>query len=271
MSVCDWSYEVMRTYIIPCKLNRDVADSLNLESGRICTQVFVSHWRAFRKKNVWLSQYGAMGLNDYYNPEKALHAYTIDAAQEGFYKAIKTARAVRKIDPSAKFPHRTKRFRTTIWKQTGIKRDGGTLTLSNGRSNEKITIALPDRLADVLRVLEVRLVFDKKSYHYNWHIVAEDGKQPKPAPGTNVVSVDLGEIHPAVVGDEDEAVVITMRQLRSEKQGHAKWLASYAKSLSRKKKGSRRYKSLQLLNRLLLSFFSCRAKQSCVRLRVLPE
>ena len=126
----------MRTYIIPCKLNRDVADSLNLESGRIYTQVFVSHWRAFRKKNVWLSQYGAMGLNDYYNPEKALHAYTIDAAQEGFYKAIKTARAVRKIDPSAKFPHRTKRFRTTIWKQTGIKRDGGTLTLSNGRSNE---------------------------------------------------------------------------------------------------------------------------------------
>ena len=30
-------------------------------------------------------------------------------------------------------------------------------------------------------------------------------------------------------------------------------------------------KSLQLLNRLLSSFFSCRAKQSCVRLRVLPE
>jgi len=29
--------------------------------------------------------------------------------------------------------------------------------------------------------------------------------------------------------------------------------------------------SLQLLNRLLPSFFSCRAKQSCVRLRVLSE
>ena len=31
------------------------------------------------------------------------------------------------------------------------------------------------------------------------------------------------------------------------------------------------HESLQLLNRLLPSFFSCRAKQSCVRLRVLPE
>ena len=33
----------------------------------------------------------------------------------------------------------------------------------------------------------------------------------------------------------------------------------------------RQTQSLQLLNKLLPSFFSCRAKQSCVRLRVLPE
>ena len=78
---------MIRTHIITCNLNRDVADSLNLASGRIYTQVLVSHWRAFRKQGIWLSQYGAMGLNDFYNPRKALHAHTIDAAQAGFYKS----------------------------------------------------------------------------------------------------------------------------------------------------------------------------------------
>ncbi len=244
MSVFDWSYEVIRTHTLSCDLNRDIADALNLESGRIYTQVLVSHWRAYRKKGVWISPGGSEKLNDYYNPVKRLHAHTIDAAQQGFAKAIKTARAVRKLDPSAKFPHWTKKFRTTIWKQTGIKRDSGTLILSNGRSNDKITIPLPDYLVGVLHVREVRLVFDKKSYHYTWHIVVEDGKQPKVAPGTNVVSVDLGEIHPAVVGDADEATVITMRQLRSEKQGHARRLAKFNKAIACTKKGSRRRKKL---------------------------
>ena len=235
---------MIRTHIITCNLNQDVADTFNLESGRIYTQVLVSHWRALRKKGIWFSQYEAMALNDFYNPLKALHAHTIDAAQEGFYKAVKTVRVTRKIDPAARFPHWPKKFRTTIWKQTAIKRHGDTLILSNGRGNDKISIALPDHLIGVLRVLEIRLVYDKKSRRYRWHIVAEDGKMPNAAPGNNVVSVDLGEIHPAVVGDEDEATIITMRQLRSEKQGHAKRLAKINKAIAQTKKGSRQRKKL---------------------------
>jgi putative transposase len=96
----------------------------------------------------------------------------------------------------------------------------------------------------VLHFREVRLVYDKLGRRYTWHIVVENGKQPKPAPGTNEVSVDLGEIHPAVVGDEHEATIITCRQRRAESQGHARRLANINRALSRKHKGSKRYRRL---------------------------
>lgn len=75
-------------------------------------------------------------------------------------------------------------------------------------------------------------------------MVVENGKQPNKPPGNNVVSVDLGEIHPAVVGDEQESTIILCRERRHEAQGHAKRLASMAVAISRKAKGSRRFKRL---------------------------
>jgi putative transposase len=174
-----------------------------------------------------------------------MHAHSIDAAQEGFHKACAVARALRKAGiTQARFPRRRKTFRTTIWKNTAIKRRGDTLELSNGKGNPKITIRLPADLLNVVRFLEVRLVYDKRARRYTWHIVIENGKQPKSAPGGNVVAVDLGEIHPAVVGDEPEATIITCRERRAHSQGHAKRLAKIPKAIARKRKGSRRHKRL---------------------------
>jgi putative transposase len=146
--------------------------------------------------------------------------------------------------PEARFPYHRRKYRTTIWKNTAIKRRGDVLELSNGRSEAKITIAIPELLRGVLKVREVRLVYDKLARRYTWHLVVENGKQPKPAPGDNVVGVDPGEIHPAVVSDEQSATIITCRERRHEGQGHNKRLAKINRALSRKKKGSRRHKRL---------------------------
>ena len=56
--------------------------------------------------------------------------------------------------------------------------------------------------------------------------------------------MDLGEIHPAVVGDEAVATVITCRERRAESQGHAKRLAKIQQAASRKQKGSRSHRRL---------------------------
>jgi putative transposase len=236
---------MIRTHVLPCRLPRPVADAINLASGAIYTGVLVHHWRVVRHHGHWLSEKSGTRWSDLRLPVKPLHAHSIDAAQQGFYNACRTTRALRKAGmPDAKFPHWRKRFRTTVWKNTAIKKADAVLTLSNGKGNQPITLTLPAPLADVLRVLEVRLVYDRKARRHTWHVVVENGKQPMTATGTNVVSVDLGEVHPAVVGDSQEATLITCRARRHAKQGHNKRLASLTQALSKTRKGSRRHKRL---------------------------
>jgi putative transposase len=235
---------MIRTHILPCELPHEQADALNRQSGSIYTGVLVAHWRVYRKKGLWLSEGSAKRWSDL-RTDVRMHCHSIDAAQEGFRKACVTTIALHKAGfIEIKFPHWPKKFRTTIWKNTAIKRNGGCLQLSNGARNPKVSLVIPVALRDVLRFLEVRLVYDKAARRYTWHVVVENGKQPKPAPGTNVVAVDLGEIHPAVVGDTEEATVLTCRERRAQSQGHAKRLAKISTAESRKTKGSRRHKRL---------------------------
>jgi putative transposase len=235
-------------------LNRAEADALNRASGERYTQVAVFHWRVYRKKGHWLSQNGAERWNDRANDgvPKLLHAHSIDAAQQGFYKAIKTARACRNDGLETRFPYKRKKYRTTIWKNSGIRRDGDMLLLARARGLSPIRVALPTHLRDVLAIREVRLVYDTSKRRYFWHIVVEDGKQPKEAPGTNVVAVDMGEVHPAAMSDGKDTVVITCRELRSQRQYTNKRLASLRQRQSRYKRGSRMGKRLQKrINRFL--------------------
>lgn len=237
---------MIRTSVIPCHLGRATANGLNLASGRIYSGIVSHHWRLLRQKDLWLSEKSLTRLSNLKPSVQSLpmHAHSIDAAQQGFFKACVTTRALRKTGIDANFPWRNKKFRTTVWKNTAIKFKDGIARLSNGQGQERIEIVLPGDLHSAWKIVEVRLVYDKRGRRYNWHIVHETGKQPKTPPGDNIVSVDPGEIHPAVVGDEQSATVITCRERRAKQRGHAKALKAFSKALARKKKGSRRYKKL---------------------------
>lgn len=238
---------MIRTAIAPCKLDKNICDNLNSASGRIYSGIVSRHWRLLRKKGLWLSEKSLTRLSDSRPSVQSapMHAHSIDAAQQGFFKACKTTRALRKAGfTEANFPWRSKKFRVTTWKNTAIKFENGIVRLSNGLGNQRIEIELPEALHKSLSIQEVRLVYDKRGRKYNWHIVHETGKQAKSAPGNNIVSVDPGEIHPAVVGDADSATVLTCRERRAKQRGHAKTLKTFSKRLAKKKKGSRRYKKL---------------------------
>jgi putative transposase len=235
---------LIRTHVLPCGLPRARADDLNRSSGTIDTGVLVAHWRLVRRKDLWLSEKSGTRWSDS-RTDAGMHAHSIDAAQQGFYKACATTRALRKAGSTdAKFPYHPKKFRTTVWKNTAIKQRADVLELSNGSRNPKCSIPIPLHLRDCVRFLEVRLVYDKRARRYTWHIVVENGLKPRPSPGANVVSVDLGEIHPAVVGDKVAATIVTCRERRHLSQGHAKRLAKLQRAISRKAKGSRRRKRL---------------------------
>jgi putative transposase len=114
---------------------------------------------------------------------------------------------------------------------------------------EPVAIPLPARFTylpeEAFR--EVRLVYNHKRKKYQWHLVIDDGQEPPEAPGDNAVSVDLGEIHPAVVSDHSQAVVFSVRELRAVIQYRNKRLAEITRLQSRCKKKSRRWWRLQRL------------------------
>jgi hypothetical protein len=164
---------MIRTHILPCALPRAEADALNRESGRIYTQVLVTHWRIVRKHRAWLGCYTAKKLNDWFRTDESplLHAHSVDAAQEAFHKACKTANACKRAGlDKTRYPYKRKYFRATIWKSSAIRRQGDTLLLSLARGLQPIVVMLPAHLRSVSDAREARLVYDLKARRYTWHL-----------------------------------------------------------------------------------------------------
>jgi len=244
---------MIRTHAFPCWLPKPEADALNQESGRIYSRVMVNHYRVYRQSGeVWLSQYDAMKLTDFYDAqdgqERLLHAHSVDAAQEGFYKACKTAKACKQAGlPNAHYPRKRKFWRTTIWKNSGIRAESGVLLLARARGLEPIRVNLPSQLASLppKSFVEMRLVWDKASRRYNWHLVGDDGKLAAEPIGTGVMAGDPGEIHPMALTNGVETVVVSARALRAVHQYTNKRLAEIQRLQAAKVKGSRKWKKLQ--------------------------
>jgi putative transposase len=237
---------MIRTHMFPCTLPKVTADRLNRESGRIYSGVLVEHYRVLRHSGHWLSPGSGEKLSDHYSGT-FLHAHSRDAAQQGFYKACKTVHAQKAAGMGgAHYPHHLKTFRTSIWKNTGIRKQSDVLLLALARGNEPIRVGLPNNLAALPAgsFLEMRLVWDRAGRRYEWHCVVEDGVQPAQAPGIAVAAVDLGEVHPAAVTDGEEGMVFSARALRSVSQYTNKRLAEIQAALSRKERHSRRYQRL---------------------------
>ncbi len=240
--------EVMiTTQVFACALPKTTADALNRESGRIYTTTLIEHYRVYRHTSHWLSPKADEKLNDFLGGPTLLHAHSRDAAQQGFAKACKTARACQAAGLNTRYPHKRKAWRSTIWKNTGIRKQGSVLLLALARGNAPIRVVLPAPLRALPNeaFVEMRLVWDRAGRHYQWHAVIEDGALPAEAPGPNVAGVDLGEIHPAAVSDGVESVVFTARQLRALAQYTNKRLATLQQLQSRKVKGSKRWQRLQ--------------------------
>jgi putative transposase len=152
------------------------------------------------------------------------------------------------------YPYKRKRFRPTVWKNTAIRKGGDTLLLSLARGNAPIQVRLPNGLCDLPTAAfrEVKLVYNRPGW-YEWHVAVEDGREPQDAPGDRVVAVDPGEIHPLVLTDGEETLIITARELRAVKHWRNKKLADIQHKQAAKVKGSRAWWRLQRAKNKLLA------------------
>lgn len=239
---------MIRTHLFPCTLPKAEADALNRESGRVYTETLVRHYRIYRKQGHWLSPRAGERVEDSLGGPTTLHAHSRDAAQQGFYKACKTARALKAAGrEDARYPHKRKGWRTSVWKNTGIRAKDGLLLLARARGLAPVRVALPAPLALLPKTafVEMRLVWDRAARHYVWHAVIEAGRVPVPTQATGIAGVDLGEIHPAALTDGKHAAVISCRALRSTVQYTNKRKAELQAKQDRLVKHSSRWTRLQ--------------------------
>lgn len=222
---------------------KSLLDECNRESGRIYTETMVEHWRIYRNKRVWLSPGMDEKYNDFLYPT-TLHAHSRDAAQQAFAKAVKTTHALRKAGfVDAQFPHKIKYWKTTIWKNTGIRVREGVAFLARARGLEPVRVQLPFDLQHSTFV-EARLVYNRKTSRYEWHFVVDDVIEPAMRTTGASVAVDMGEIHPAACTDGNTALVLSARELRSTGQGLAKAISILDARKAGMKRGSKRYRRM---------------------------
>jgi putative transposase len=244
---------MIRTHVIACHLPRSEADALNRESGRVYTETLVWHYRIYRRTGHWLSQGAAERLGDYLSPT-TLHAHSWDAAQQAFYAACKTAKANR--GDGAKYPHKRKFYRSTIWKNSGIRVQNGRLLLARARGLAPVVVVLPLALHSFPKAafVEMRLVYDLIAKRHGWHLVVDDGVATPLRTEGQTLAADLGEIHPAAVANEaGDVVIFTARDLRAVNQYRNKRLASLQSRQSQCTNRSRLWKRLQRRKRFLLA------------------
>lgn len=237
---------MLRTRILSCRLPKIDADALNQESGRIYTQTLVWHYRVYRRTEHWLSPYAGQRFGDCIGDKTNLTAHSKDAAQEGFYRACKTAKANRGI--GSKYPHKRKFWRTTVWRNSCIRKKDSRLLLSRAHGLPPVVVSLPAAFASLPSQLfrAARLVYDRAARKYRWHLVIEDGILPSPPPGDKTLAIDLGEVHPmAVANEKGEVVIFSARALRAVNQYRNKKLSSLQRAQAAKVKGSSRWRKLQ--------------------------
>jgi putative transposase len=238
---------MIRTHIIPCTLPADQARDLNRESGRIYTATLVQHYRVYRQAGkVWLNPLQHDRVLKAFCGETFLHAHSYQAAQQDFYAACKTAKALQQSNPLARYPHKRKCFHTTTWKNTGIKMVDGRMRLALARGHDPVWVDLPDHLATLLPAAfrQVQLVYSHATKRSCWHIAVDDGIVAQPTAATGVMAVDLGEIHPAACTTGETATIIACRALRANAQHRNKKTSDLQELIARCQPGSRRWKKL---------------------------
>lgn len=228
------AYEVRRLHLDPTPQ----LDALAQAAGELYTRTLVSFWRTVRKQGVWLKPAAMMR----WHTSDHLHAHSADAVVQGFYAALKSWRKRRKTDPQAKPPYRRRRYARVQWKSSAIHVRDGRLVLSNGRANAPLVVPWSWGTP-----ILVELGWTGSGYELRCIYRVED-TSAEPL-GHETAGVDVGEVHLAVIHDGRHTTIFNGRLLREKRQYQNKLKAALAAKQSRLKKGSRRWRKLQLSKR----------------------
>ena len=221
-------YSIRRFYI---NKDKELLDKLSLESGRVYSKTVSTFWKLVNKKRLWLKQ---NSIKKFINSNK-LHAHSADAPVESFFNSMKSWRELRKSNPKANPPKKTRKFYPVVWKNSAIRLKGNKLILSNGKITEPLIIDW--KFPEI--PIQVSLRWSNGTYELICYYKHQDVNQE--ISQENPVGVDLGQIH---VLATSEGTLLNGRLLRSLKQGRERSKSILQSRMDKKIKGSNRWKKL---------------------------
>jgi len=166
-----------------------------------------------------------------------LHSQTIQALTDKFVANRQATAKLRRLElRKIKYPYRKKKYMTIPFKQQAIRtNDNGELILSLSKGIFFNTGYIPDRKIHTAEIL----------FRNGRYTLAVTTEYPEPELKVYGIKagIDIGEIHPVALCDEDgDGLIISGREIRAIKQWRNKSLAALSKKISYCQKGSRQWR-----------------------------
>ncbi|AJC74319.1 transposase [Pseudothermotoga hypogea DSM 11164 = NBRC 106472] len=233
---------IVRTYKVPVPRELyPLCSELNRLAGRIYNKTMSLVKKVKSKKGFWLSPGATQKYILRWSSTINIHTHSKQAIVQQYFQALNSYFTAVKTNPQLKPPHKKKRFMPFIWKDTAIKLSPeGVLRLSMGSSQEPILIQTTLPAGTTIR--QVRLVYEAEKYYL--HLAIEVKNEHKKKQSVEVMSVDLGILRPITCFDGSEVISYHGGILNSLIRYRNKKLADFQRTLSKCKKGSKRYRKL---------------------------
>ncbi|WP_041425813.1 RNA-guided endonuclease InsQ/TnpB family protein [Pseudothermotoga hypogea] len=233
---------IVRTYKVPVPRELyPLCSELNRLAGRIYNKTMSLVKKVKSKKGFWLSPGATQKYILRWSSTINIHTHSKQAIVQQYFQALNSYFTAVKTNPQLKPPHKKKRFMPFIWKDTAIKLSPeGVLRLSMGSSQEPILIQTTLPAGTTIR--QVRLVYEAEKYYL--HLAIEVKNEHEEKQSVEVMSVDLGILRPITCFDGSEVISYHGGILNSLIRYRNKKLADFQQTLSKCKKGSKRYRKL---------------------------
>lgn len=140
---------------------------------------------------------------------------------------------MRKSDPEAKPPKRTRKYFKVRWKSGAIRLKNGQLILSNGKGQAPVIL---ENISEKPKYVEMHF----KKGHYYFALVYKVDVPLKQETGSTV-SVDMGEVHPIVSFNGERTTLYNGRFVRSIKRYREKIKTNFQAKMDRCEKRSRKW------------------------------
>ena len=176
-----------------------------------------------------------------------LHSQSIQAIRKQYFKSWQSYWKLKQSNciESPKPPYKQKAYMTTRWLKSAIRFQDGTLfgkrvVLSMGKGRKALGIPLPNSfdMSKTDAIATVDLCYNHGQYelHFTYNLEIEITEV-----GSNVMGVDLGEIHPIVCHDGLHTYILNGRYIRSLYRLRNKVLAGFQAKIDRCQRGSKRW------------------------------